>query len=593
MAQLLVIGQSSGGGGGGNNDRFAPKYLVGNTVAPFSDTPFMAGLAPGFQYFPDPGDGTGIAAALAAAANVPGDVWMRPGLYDLDAGAVVAPLVVPTGVIVRGSGRDTTIIRARTSGDQGVFIVSEGGGLLDMTVDVPVASGATAGSTAAVSVPNGQVTFERLGITISVAQGSTITDALFITLAGGSTFPASNAMDLIITADGDGAVPCRGLRMVGGPTESPILLARNIQVYSNQGMTVGCLLNDSVLVVSQIVVVNFSDTGVLWSGQNGSLRLDEGTLQTGAATAASVGLSLQSGGHVIRSIAISNNASTGGTGLLCVDMNTGVQACQIEDCIITGWDIGILGGQSSIPGPGANFQNNTISDCIIFAGSRGIYLLGPGVQTNQIIDNQVIVSQFASVPPLGGIIIEEDPQTPGARNNFIKGNRVSVISRGDPLVHAISLQSQSTVVEGNTCSIFSGGYAIALLDRSERCAVTGNTTDANLNWVGPDSLGCIYVGMPLPGTPNRRNVVNGNTCEAAYQVDPVGGLPAAIVYEGAQGVVNNNTVVMGTPSGLSPGITLTVPSLNSNCIGNVCEGNGGVPVTNLGAGNNVSNNIGV
>jgi hypothetical protein len=495
--------------------------------------------------------------------------------------------------MVRGSGRETTLIRGRTTGDQGVFVVNEGGGLSDMAVDVMPPGGATVGSTAAVAVPNSRVSIERLNITISVAQGSTITDALFITIAPGSTFPASNAMDLIITADGDGSVPCRGIRMVGGEG-SPILLARNIQVYSNQGMTIGCLLTDAVLVGSQILVVNFSDTGISWSGQNGSLRLDEGSIQSQSAGPVSVGLSLQGGVHVIRSLAISNNNGTGGTGILCVDPNGGgVQACQIEDCLITGWDIGIQGGQSSIPGPGANFQNNTISDCIIFAGSRGIYLLGPGVQTNQIIDNQVIVSQFASVPPLGGIIIEEDPQTPGARNNFIKGNRVSVISRGDPLVHAISLQSQSTVVEGNTCSIFSGGYAIALLDRSERCAVTGNTTDANLNWVGPDSLGCIYVGMPLPGTPNRRNVVNGNTCEAAYQVDPVGGLPAAIVYEGINGVVSNNTVFMGTPKGASPGITLTAVSSNDACIGNVVEGAAGVPVINFGLGNEVAHNVGV
>jgi hypothetical protein len=160
-------------------------------------------------------------------------------------------------------------------------------------------------------------------------------------------------------------------------------------------------------------------------------------------------------------------------------------------------------------------------------------------------------------------------------------------------VHAISLQSQSTVVEGNTCSIFSGGYAIALLDGSERCTVTGNTTDANLNWVGPDSLGCIYVGMPLPGTPNRRNVVNGNTCEAAYQVDPVGGLPASIVYEGINGVVNNNMVVMNTPGGASPGITLTATSSNTTCIGNVVEGAAGVPVINFGLNNEIAHNVGV
>jgi len=52
----MTIYVGSCGGGGTSLDRFAPKYLVGNTAN--GDTASVAGLAPGFQYFPDPGDGS-------------------------------------------------------------------------------------------------------------------------------------------------------------------------------------------------------------------------------------------------------------------------------------------------------------------------------------------------------------------------------------------------------------------------------------------------------------------------------------------------------------------------------------------------------
>jgi len=100
------ITSATGGGPppGSSLDRFAPKYLVGCTAGPYNDTADTTGTASGFTYFADPGDGTGIAAALSAAGTVAGDVWIRPGNY-----LVSQTLVVPTAVVVRGSGAPTFI----------------------------------------------------------------------------------------------------------------------------------------------------------------------------------------------------------------------------------------------------------------------------------------------------------------------------------------------------------------------------------------------------------------------------------------------------------------------------------------------------
>lgn len=132
MAQILFI-SAGGGGGGATPDRFAPKYLVGNTSN--GDTASVAGLAAGFSYIPDPGDGTGIALAIAAATALPGDIWIRPGTYDLtQPTSPIAPFSVPNSVVVRGTG-NTTVIRGRLSGDQRVFTLASSSELRDIRIN--------------------------------------------------------------------------------------------------------------------------------------------------------------------------------------------------------------------------------------------------------------------------------------------------------------------------------------------------------------------------------------------------------------------------------------------------------------------------
>ena len=128
MTQFIYIPFGVGGGPPGSSlDRFAPKYLVGNELA--GDTTDTTGTAAGFTYYSDPGDGTGIAAALSDAGTVPGDVWIRPGTYTTP-----TPFTVPPNVAVRGAGPSTIIVGAPGAISQGLFTMKAGSSLRSMAL---------------------------------------------------------------------------------------------------------------------------------------------------------------------------------------------------------------------------------------------------------------------------------------------------------------------------------------------------------------------------------------------------------------------------------------------------------------------------
>lgn len=117
---------ASGGGGGQTQDHQAPVYIVGN--APNGDTAFVCD-------FLDPGDGSGIAAALAAAAGVKRSaVWVRAGQYALNAGSVPTPLVVGSGTTLMGAGAESAEILGRTSGDLSIFDMQQGAQIRDLGI---------------------------------------------------------------------------------------------------------------------------------------------------------------------------------------------------------------------------------------------------------------------------------------------------------------------------------------------------------------------------------------------------------------------------------------------------------------------------
>lgn len=189
-----------GSGGGGPPpppvaDKFAPRIIVGNTAN--GDTA-VAQAAP-FQYIPDPGDGSGIVAALAAAAGGY-DVYIRPGIYTLPVGTL---LTVPAGVSVHGEpggiGSPSGTVIVGSAGDathaQDVFVISTGASCTDVQVRVPPGANGGLVGNAIVNLPAAiayvaRVTINMI-ITSTAARNTTIA---FGTPAAG----ASPGTDIVI-----------------------------------------------------------------------------------------------------------------------------------------------------------------------------------------------------------------------------------------------------------------------------------------------------------------------------------------------------------------------------------------------------------
>lgn len=137
----LAFDEIEAGGGGGSGKQTA-KIIVGNSVA--GDTLAIC------DYL-DIGDGAQLSAALAAA-GAGADVYIRPGTYDLGAGATVAPLAIPAFATVRGAGMFATTIVTKTSANMGAFTMVAGSDLRDLNISVPATTAAGSGATAVVSI---------------------------------------------------------------------------------------------------------------------------------------------------------------------------------------------------------------------------------------------------------------------------------------------------------------------------------------------------------------------------------------------------------------------------------------------------------
>lgn len=83
--------------------RLTYRFVVGNALE--GDTLAICD-------FLDPGDGTGLEAAIAACDGV-GSIFVRRGLYDLVTGGVVTPIAIPGSIAVHGAGVSLTTFRAR------------------------------------------------------------------------------------------------------------------------------------------------------------------------------------------------------------------------------------------------------------------------------------------------------------------------------------------------------------------------------------------------------------------------------------------------------------------------------------------------
>lgn len=161
--ETLFVCTDSGFAGGGDavwdalatgstTIRDAHEIVVGSSASPYNDTSDDAD-------FLDPGDGSGIAAALSEASTrgYPLDVRLRPMQTNLDAANL--PLAVPSNVRLIGAGSQgeaessltqATILQGPTTGEQTILELQQGAQLESLHVVSPAPTGSTSSSRNAV-----------------------------------------------------------------------------------------------------------------------------------------------------------------------------------------------------------------------------------------------------------------------------------------------------------------------------------------------------------------------------------------------------------------------------------------------------------
>ena len=186
----LAFDEIEAGGGGGGSGKQTASIIVGNSVV--GDTLAVC------DYL-DIGDGAQLSAALAAA-GADADVYIRPGTYDLGAGATVAPLAIPANVSVRGAGWLQTRITCKSSGNMGAFSLANFSSLRDLSITVPVTTAAGSGATAVVQVNGTICDTERVVVQWTPGYGAPEVANLALRASFGSTGAANVAFSRCLTA---------------------------------------------------------------------------------------------------------------------------------------------------------------------------------------------------------------------------------------------------------------------------------------------------------------------------------------------------------------------------------------------------------
>jgi len=541
---------SPGGGGQGppgppGPDHFAPKYLVGNV--PAGDDPVAFSLN-GFEYIPDPGDGTGIAFALTQP-NGPGDVWIRPGTYDLGAGPVVAPLVIPAGVRVQGAGFTTNLV-ARAAGNQGVFAVGASASLRDLTIDA-AASPASLGSDAVVLVAQG-ASLRDLSIQFATDPAGQLREGIRF-VAPPLIPPPYRVTDLLnvrvtTTTTTGAASPTRCLNLL----PNAFVGSRDVSL---DGGDIGIDLDGGIFVGYLVLISRWSLFGIRHiSGAGGAVRIDE-ALVAAAAGSTGIGVQLASGGHVLRSVSI-QGSGVGNIGLYLFDATSTISSIEIDDIQVFGFDTCVQMGDV------APVQDVSVVNSFFSGGRFGIVLLNSASDTCHLKGNTIRTSV-----PQGSS--GRSIWTQGAQHE-IEGNHILHLN-GNMNDSAVVLESSRTTFKGNTVA-FSDDLGITV--QGTRVVLNGNeiTADASVSRSVQVDAG------------NNHVTVVGNTISQPNTND-------VIRVDSNLNVVSSNSIEKTQAAPNVAGILLAGD--NNTCIGNVVEGASGGAVTDSGVGNDIAHNVGV
>jgi hypothetical protein len=237
-------------------DHFSPRIIVGNT--PNGDPAGPQG-AP-FQYFADPGDGSGIVAALAVA-GAGFDVRIRPGTYTLPVGT---HLVVPAGVSVSGEpggvGAPSGTIIVASAGaagagnQQDVFTLGVGAVLQDVQIRVPAGTQGGQVGNAIVNLPAAIARVSR--VLINMIFGGTAERNTTIAFGTASGVSSPSADTLIEECE----VILPQVASTGGFVYAHVLFG-GLGVDSTTGATEGPVVRDCRFLGGQVGVLMVSISG--------------------------------------------------------------------------------------------------------------------------------------------------------------------------------------------------------------------------------------------------------------------------------------------------------------------------------------------
>ena len=632
-------GGSGGGGGGGNNDRFAPKYLVGNV--PAGDTATTTGTAAGFTYLADPGDGSGIEAALAAcAAAGGGDVWIRPGTYDLDTGRTAAPLVIPPNTRVQGAGQ-ATLVRGKKRDVQTVFELAQdvGGGpafssLRDLTVEVPEPVEETSGPEAAVVVLAGGTVIN--GVSIGVEAGGegipALTAGILINTADSTPFPATSIESVTVamrrstlpTKPGtaairlrEGQVNARNFTLVGGgeltdqSCDVAIQLINNNTDPQNAG---GCLFFGS-----QFFCINIGQYGVLTeedaeASRPTAVRLSDGVFVGPGGPTAQAAPPLGAGtdqGARLEASFVSTFRS-----VIFFGWSTGVvieppaplsASAQIDDCGILICDLGVLFAEGSIDSSVSDTNIGTQARGAPFAttAQRGVEIRGQGIA---VTNNTIHTSDY-----LGSGAVTSGARASKASNVFVEGNEFQHLDGGNAAAEATvwidaSTFSQNVVVADNHLTSDNPVAAILLtapLSPQKRVVISNNTITLPSAAQPPYGIDVAGLGCALVGNAVDQSAMQAVPCAAIRVTSPgqaptatrctvaantiqpsTSGAGPAILIESDENACSTNACSLAAPPATA---AIQISGNNNTCLANVCRT--APTVLNTGAGNEVAHNI--
>lgn len=579
-----------------NPDHFAPKYLIGNV--PAGDSPLATDNA-GFVYLPDPGDGSAIqdALALIVAAGDAGDIWIRPGTYDLSVNpGVVSPMVVPDGVLIQGAGSGATIILSKTAPDsQQIFEVGAGCSVLNMNLQANGTSEYALGTPYALLKITGGgcildgVTFDLLTQDVTVG----LRYAVLVDTIGVDPLPVASFENLYVKAESqttpintptsciklnEGQVSFRSVTCIGGDVGFEV---------DNQNLDPGA--GGCVLFGQDVYCVGWTQSGVWYHqavapGVPGAVRIATGIF-VGPSLAGTSCARIQGGTHVLRN----NVLYLGEYGVLMDPPATVSATAQIVGCSIT--DFGLLPSSVGVQLAfvnGGPVINTPVTDCEITtqtAGilvenedSTGISLSGNSITTGVITGSDPIkITDADVVSARGNTITQTDGASVTSAISAFGAEHFTVV---DNLIESDGLQGIGTdvastraTVTGNDVTLTAAGSQSCYAINGDRSVVANNIgrylgagTGQLAPGVSVSSDYCTILG-------NTIEMVVGQTSQPAFRI------------LGDRNACSTNVGGVDT----SPVASIEVSGDNNTVGFNVC--NTTPPVTDTGAGNEVAHNI--